>query len=445
VEPAGVRTGGDIPVKIIHIIRSFILRVSRSIPAITLVMVMGICRSSGGDSTEFELFFPVPTPEGGVMTESARMLPGKWTAGTYVQLEKDPLVLTDSAGTTVVDRAVYFRTQVHALLSYNLFNLAQVSADLPVTLLADQKLDGIMQPHLTYLNDFSIRIRLPLDRYGPFHLGISSFVNIATGNAEKFGGTDGPLAQPGALLLAEYDAYPWFVRMNLGYAERDRTEMAEYSLVLDDRLLYRAAAGMRLRRTALFTELAGSNQLDRLFASAQHDAKEWFLGIQSRWGNFVFSPAFGIGLTNAFGVPAWRGVCSLFYIPEVKGASRFVRRDSPGFFPHSMKENLPSKGTLVVNVVDEHYRPVEGCRVVWREGTMEYEASTDFRGELSIKGYPGVLVLRVEREGYQSEIVTGTIASGMTGNLEVVLRLDHSVPERGSQGAGIGSGDGQSS
>lgn len=418
--------------KIIRIIPALILRVSRNLPAIALVMVMGICRSAGGDSTEFELFFPVPTPEGGVMTESARMFPGQWTAGTYVQLEKDPLVLTDSAGTTMVDRAVYFRTQVHALLSYNIFNFAQASADVPFTLLADQKLNGVMQPHLTYLNDFSIRIRLPLDRYGPFHLGVSMFLHIATGNAEKFGGTDGSLAQPGALLLAEYDVYPWFVRMNLGYAERDRTEIAEYSLVLDDRLLYRAAAGLRLRRTVLFTELTGSNQLDRLFTGAQHDAKEWFLGVQSRWGNFVFSPAVGIGLTNAFGVPAWRGVCSLFYIPEVRGASRFVRQDSPRFFPQSLKEGLPPKGTLVVNVMDENSRPIGGSRVMWREGAIEYEASTDFRGELSIEGYPGVLVLRLERGGYQTEIVTGTIASGTTGNLKVILRLDHSVPEKES-------------
>jgi len=382
-----------------------------------------LSRETGASSTDFELFLPTPVPEGGFQTESARLYPRLWTLGSYLQLEKNPVVLANAAGTEAFDKVVYFRWQGRGLFTFNFFSLLQASVDFPFTLLADQKLGGRMDAHQIYLNDMILRVRyaFPLEKLlGPFHLGISAFSTVNTGNAGSFGGSDYRFLQPGVMLLGEYGRGRWFARVNLGYQEKDKTRITENQsnvVSITDRFLYRVSLGTQwLFDATYFAEYAGSTQTDKLFQSAQHDAQELYLGVQKNIAGFILSPGLGLGLSKGFGVPAWRIIFGIFY--------PLVDISAP---PAPVK--LPP-GRIVLSVQDPASGPLPKSKVSWATAVKAAAGSTNAEGKLEVEGEPGTVSLRVEKEGYYPAALTADIVAGATRNLEVSLRTLPPPPGR---------------
>lgn len=390
--------------------------------AITIVISLLPLSTGQGKTTEFELFYPNPVPEGTFMTESPRIFGRLWILGTYLQLEKNPVTLADEFGSQYLGQTVYYRAQVRGILSINLWQLGQVSLDLPLTLLAGQKINGRKDPYQTYLNDQGLKFRVPLLHRGSFYLGASAFLNFGTGSTNNFGGTQGRFSQPGGALLGEYELGKLFFRANLGYEEKAHTVLPEYNLIIDDRVFYRLAVGRKwIWQTTFFTEYIGSTQIDKFLTDVQHDAQELYLGGQKRWGDFVLGPALDLGLSKAFGVPAWRLVFSLFYLPERKP-------EPPPLVVEKPKE--PPRGRITLAVVDEKSRrPVGGSRVAWRKEGATRDTTTSPFGIVLVEESAGEIPLRIEKEGYYPGNVTVTLTPGVEREIQVDLRPVPAAPE----------------
>ena len=381
-----------------------------------VAVVSGLIPMRGeGASTDFELFTPAPVPEGGCVSESARMMGRTWTAGTYFQFEQDPVGMAGSV--QEYDGMVYYRTQMHLLFAYNVLDRALVSVDFPFTVSADQDIAGGRQTE-GYLNDLVLRSRVPLRRWGEFHLGVSALLGLNTGAAEKLGGTDGRFLQPGVLVLGEYDRPRWFVRANLGYWEREDTDLAEYDLEgleIADRVLTRLAGGVRVNPDLIpFAELAGTHQVRDEEGAYDHNAWELYLGVQARLGDFTVSPGAAVGLTDAFGVPSWRFFCSIFYAVSESTFALGAGAGKPG------QEELAD---LSVEVLDSATKePVRKGKVSVRNKSDKFS-----RGRREAKLPPGKYKIAIDAEGYKPAGTRVSLPPG--GKKSTAVNLEPILPK----------------
>ena len=356
------------------------------ITAVLLTVSFFPLPSVRGESTDFELFAPAPAPESGFVSESPRLMEQVWTAGTYIQYEKKPVLMPGSV--QEYDEMVYHRSQMHLIFSYNLLRKALVSVDFPFTLSSDQEIAGGRQSG-AFANDLVLKGRYPIRRWGSFHLGVSGALRMSSGKAEVLGGTDGRFLQPAVMFLGEYDRSRWFVRANLGYEERDDTDLGEYDIEdieIADRVLTRVSGGYRVSPDLVpFVELAGSHQVRDTAGAYDHNVLELFLGVEKRLGDFVAAPGMAFGLTEAFGVPSWRLICSLFYLPEAGG----------GFIMGQGEGDLVKVSLRILDSLTNE--PVRKGEI-----TVKRKKSRFSRGGWEAEVPPGTYRIRAAAKGYKS-------------------------------------------
>lgn len=269
-------------------------------------------------SLDFELFDPAPVPQHGVMTESPRPVSDTFTAGAYWQIQDSPVV--EYRNGEPVGDIVFYRWQQRLLFSWVPLQFLQISADLPVTLLSDLRVEGSMRAASVYFNDLVFKAKAlaweSTDKWGNrWTLGGGASLSLPTGNERLFGGSKARFLQPTVRALAELERGPWFARANLGYAEKDDTYIKSYGLVIKDRVQYRLGGGLHEPRTkaSYVLELNGHAQVGDVLVAGQGQALELYAGAQVGVGPVQLIPGAAVGLTQAFGVPSWRLFLGAFY------------------------------------------------------------------------------------------------------------------------------------
>ncbi len=366
------------------------------------------------ESTEFELFDPNAAPEAGFMLESPYLIPGLFTVGTYMQIQGNPVTIARPDGNSAIDSAVSYRWQQRFVGTVSILKYAQVSADLPVTLLSGQRFGDAQKSRVTSLNDLVFRARAPFYEFKrdehKVKLAASGSILFPTGDENNFGGTSGRFAQPSLRILSQYDYRRWFVRGTLGWAERDETEFTGYDLTINDRFLYRASAGyLDKDRRTYFAELAGSSQ----FTGISNNAVELYGGVELRWGDFAFIPGAAMGLTKAFGVPGWRLMAGFFYQPgSEKNRKRILK-------PFVWDGDV---GYLKIAAFDsESLLPVSHATVGVRSFPGVKKTRTDDDGIAMIDMPPGPVTVTVSSFGYVPGATDANVAAFVTS--EVLLDL----------------------
>lgn len=345
-------------------------------------------------SLDFELFDPAPVPQHGVLTESPRPVSDTFTVGGYWQVQGSPVV--EYRNGQRVAPIVYYRWQQRLLFSWVPWRYLQVSADLPVTLLSDTRVEGQMQAARAYFNDLTLRGKglawETTDAWGNhWSLGGGASLSLPTGNEGLFGGSSARFLQPTVRALAEFERGPWFARANLGYAEKDDTYVKSYGLVVKDRVQYRLGGGLHEPRTgaSYVLELNGHAQVGDVLAPGQGQALELYAGSQVGVGPVQLIPGASLGLTQAFGVPAWRLFFGAFYGFSLPAPSAEAEPVPPA-----------TDAPLMLLVVDAAGEPVAGAavRVERRRPPAEATATTTDVASSSSAAGPdvevGVLVQR---------------------------------------------------
>lgn len=357
-------------------------------------------------SMDFELFQPSLTNEGSFITESPSLMKRRWSVGTYLQIEKTPVSLVREG--KFQDEMVDYRFQIRGIFSMNLLNFIQLGVDFPWTLLADHR----GEPHQTYLNDMiiSAKYRIPYSLFdNALTFGLIGYAKINSGKAEKWGGLHGRFMEPGISLLSEYRYRNLYARLNIGYQEKDKTVLEGYDIKIDDKFLYRVGIGYYWKSNLVpFMEYVGQSQTDKIFRQIEHDAQELYIGVQKCWKDFVLTPGFGIGLTRAFGVPAWRFLFGFFY-PS----------DGVCGIPVMVAKKPLEKGRVTIGVIDERGEAVDGAVV-----NLTGEESIEKSSKLGIAEFalpPGNYKTVVKKEGYQPLETSIMVIGGITKEIELKL------------------------
>lgn len=381
---------------------------------IVLIPFLFIISSSGyASSTDFEHFFPSPTAQGTFITESPELIYSLWEAGTYLQIERNPvLILPIGVSSEEKSALVHYRFQMRGLFTYNFFRLVGISIDFPVTLLTD--LAG--EPHQAYLNDMIIRAKfhIPLSLLDhSLNFGVSAFTTINTGDAEKLGGSDKRFMQPGIIFLAEYKRDKFFGRANIGVKEIDRTYFKGYETKFDDKLTYGLGIGYKWRfGLTPFLEYIGSSQLDKVFRQGKYDAQELYMGVNKCWKNFIFNGGGSFGLTKAVGIPSWRLVFGIFYQPGNACEERMVAEK---------KVEKVIEGKIYVGVVDKEGNPLDNAEVVITGRESKRGITKWGIAEFSLT--EGDYQIRVNKEGYEGYQDMFKIKGGTTMEVKVELKI----------------------
>ncbi|RMF14978.1 MAG: hypothetical protein D6761_08645 [Candidatus Dadabacteria bacterium] len=274
-------------------------------------------------STDFELFDPPGAPEASLMTERARTIPSFFTVGAYNQFEQNPGTFARN-GQFDSDLVLY-RWQMRVVGTIRPLPFLQAGVDVPFTLLTDlQRNQGIREGAQAAMNDMLFRARMhfgDVERdYGTFAFGGAASVAFPTGNADKLAGVDKRFAEPSVRMLIDFYRGPWRAGLNLGIKERERTELPQYGLILDDQFYIRLSAARELGiggdlRPIVFADYAVQTKLfdGDFFGSAQHNAHELFAGVELHKRRMTWTPGLAMGLSRAFGVPTWRMVLGMFF------------------------------------------------------------------------------------------------------------------------------------
>ncbi len=383
-----------------------------------------------GKSTDFEMFFPNNVPEGTLILESPEIPSIPIIIGSYIQLEKSPVVFYDSTGKHSLKDMVYYRAQLRILGAYTFGKIGMVAVDIPGTFLSDVNYNmNKMVPHLSYLNDMIIKGRFPIVAGKEWRFGATPFISLATGNATTFGGTDARLMEPGVILLGEFSKKIFLIRFNLGYKERDDTYLKQYKLKIGDEILYKIGfTGLwyREKHIILSVELNGKSMARTIFRDKQHDALESYFTLQKRMGNFTLTGGFSVGLTKAFGVPAVRFIAGVYYYPFITKKKRLPPPAPKKVKPKPVVKKKPSvkkivRGIVKIQVKDENNNPLQAEVMVLKNG-KRFKGKTRPDGQVIFKGKPGKITFIFNKKGFYSNQITTMVEAGKTKMLMVILK-----------------------
>lgn len=281
-----------------------------------LALVLVVVQTAGAfaASRDFEAFSPTPVPEGGIQVQAPRV-PGRFlSAGTYLQMQGNPVQIYDSKG-DLKGTPVPYRLQLRVVGGISFLKRFMVGVDLPAAIAQsvaiEPKADPVFSPAL---NDMIVKGRITiLDKLNG-SLGAGLDIRLNTGNGDSLGGLDGRFAEAAFWLLGEYDIKSIFLRINGGYQERSLTKIPQFAVVRDDQISYRLGAGYRIKQDVsnAFLEFAGSTDIAN-FSNRYGYQNELFGGYQHQLGSFVIGPGAAVGLGKGYGTPLYRVLAMAWY------------------------------------------------------------------------------------------------------------------------------------
>ncbi len=266
-------------------------------------------------------FRPAPTTEDGFALTLPRTL-GHLRPGAQLVLDyaHQPLVLA-RANDNPDGAIVKHQLVAHVVAALGLGERFEVFVHAPITLAQkgdDPSIGGIRFPVPSSASfgdlTFGGTARLYGEDRGPFQLGLLAAVTVPSGSDKGLSG-DGGVGVDGRLTAA-YHHEKWTLAANLGGRYRPA---ADYGTArLGSELLF--GAGAYYRATENFMALAewygGSTARGRQFFTSRGTASELLFGARySTPIRLVLGGGFGVGLTQAAGVPDARVLFSLGYPP----------------------------------------------------------------------------------------------------------------------------------
>ena len=370
-------------------------------------------------STDFELFYPSTAPQGTFMTESAKLFQYDWTTGTYLQIERSPVVLVSAEDPSeIVDKLVYYRFQFRGIFTYNFLKKLALSLDFPVTLLADQ----FKEFGQTYLNDFVLKAKyqFPFLLWKDYlHLGVMAFTSVNTGYARKFGGTDARFMQPGFALLSDLAMKKIVIRFNLGYEERDYTFIKEYGVAFDDKIFYGFSFSYKHSSTLTpFVEYRGSTQVLHRSKGANYNDNELYFGMSKLIDRIVLNFGGSIGLSGGIGVPSWRMILGVFYVPEKKVKQKIVPVVKK---KKRIVKKKPERGEVVIGIVNEEGEPLSDVAIVIMKDKKKASIKTKFGiAKLSLR--EGNYKLIARKKGYYQVQTDLKVRGNKKREIKIIMR-----------------------
>ena len=277
-------------------------------------LLLGTAGTSEAASKDFEAFSPTPVPEGGIQVQAPRV-PGRFiSAGTYLQMQGNPVQIYDSKG-ELRGTPVPYRLQLRAVGGISFLKRFMVGIDLPAAIAQSVATEPGKDPVFSpAMNDMILKGRVTILDKRNWALGAGVDLRLNTGNADALGGLDDRFAEAAFWVMGEYDIKQIFLRINAGYQERSLTKIPEFGVIRDDQISYRLGGGYRVREDVnnVFLEFAGSTDIAN-FDSRYGYQNELYAGYQHQLGAFVVGPGAALGLGKGYGTPLYRVLAMAWY------------------------------------------------------------------------------------------------------------------------------------
>lgn len=235
---------------------------------------------------------------------------------------RNPVVLQERETSQTAARLLKDQLKLDVGLGVGLFERVELGFVLPVVLYqTGEEFAGFATPNPVDLADARASIRARILQAGGFGLAAQLTGYLPTSDSAPY--QAGPDAAALASLIVDYQgegAYPWRVAGNVGWAfqaERSATELST-----DDRLDFRAAAGVQLIRDVLELRASVFGRWEALAEVDRSVSAGYLGGAQVYWGDTGLASTFGVGgaIAGGYGEPNFRALASLSYAPK----SRYI-------------------------------------------------------------------------------------------------------------------------
>ncbi len=379
---------------------------------ICAVLVVGPGTALYADSTDFELAQPTPAGEGGILVRGARVPNGTWTVGGILQAESLPVSGSLGQTSRLEPPEVGLRTQGRLLVGRSVVERAYLYLDAPVVLYEDQNL---FAGQTAGFNDLSVGVRTTLFDSEVFALAVDLVGTFPTGRSDVLGGTDLRAVQSTSLLLLETNVAGFYGRLNGGYQERQRTRIDRLNVVVDDRIVGRAAAGWSFseQRLDVFGEFSAAYQVDVL-PSQDVLMADAGVGLQHEIAGYRLTAGFTIGVGDGYGVPTYRMIAGVYHELRQRAENQVI-------------EAPPETGELTIRFVDQDGKSVSGVRVdVLRDSLIIESDSTGRGGDVEFEFTSGTILIQASHHDFEPAMQEYVIVPGT--DTETSLSLTRKPP-----------------
>ena len=331
-------------------------------------------------------FEPAPAGDALLAVPDATVAPGIRPSfalmGVYA---RNPLVLArDGDEREELGKIVTHQLLAHALASLDLFGVAKLHLDVPMTLSQNGEspsFDGSTtpSPDSASFNDLRAGVRFALldQRDWVPALAAAATAWFPTGDENAFAGADSTRFALSIHAGGDYRDFLW--RAAIG---RRRHDAGTLEGVLGSDVFFAAGGAARLGPIQLGPELYGStvagNGVDAFERSSTN--LEAIVSGKARVSDFTFGAGAGPGLTRGIGTPTFRAIVMAEYSPEVDWAAiaeaRASKRDEPVLAETPSKsdgapadvvvqdrdgDGVPDASDVCPTVVGEPEGPKPGC------------------------------------------------------------------------------------
>jgi len=330
----------------------------RTLPWTTLFVLLALPLAASADAAGFELdrFHPAPTSEDGLALVLPRTL-GHLQSGFGVTIDYAHESLVRTRDGEVESVPVEHRLRGHASLALGLGSRVELFVRMPILLLhrGDAPMDGepsISSKAAAGSLHAGMSLRLLGADDGPLSLGLTGWVEAPTGKRESLMGDDGVGA--GGLVTGAAHTHTISFAVNVG--ARYRPSRTWSDVEVGPELMLGAGAYIYAGDYVTFLgELTGHIAMrDWGEVTTRSAPLETLLGLRAAAPDgIVFTVGGGVGLTEAVGVPDYRG---LFQVAYPAPRAPLAPEDSDGDGLRDDRDKCPA-----VREDRDGFRDDDGC------------------------------------------------------------------------------------